>query len=241
MLSPGAVTSFCHRYCTDAISRTTTATSYCTSAIIKNRSSAALPVTGWNNTFFPVRQKVATGTQLAYPPLHDERQGIISKRECTKATAEMHISKTRKRRALMMKKTVILWGLAFILMIPDIFSSQIVRADVEWTIIKDVDLKASPLDVAPSGDGKWLFILTPGEILIFSIPEGTITDHIPVAKEFDRIAPLLRPGVLTLTSSTKQTLQVIRFETICKIDLTGLPFKGPQEAPVTVAVFDDYQ
>ncbi len=26
-----------------------------------------------------------------------------------------------------------------------------------------------------------------------------------------------------------------------KIDVTGLPFKGPPDAPVTVAVFSDYQ
>jgi hypothetical protein len=121
------------------------------------------------------------------------------------------------------------------------FSPQIVQAGVEWRIIKDLDLKTKPLDIAPSVDGKWLFILTPGEILIFSIPEGTITDRIPVDKDFDRIAPLLRPDLLTITSSTKNTLQVIRFETIYKIDLTGLPVKGPQEALVTVAVFDDYQ
>jgi hypothetical protein len=86
-----------------------------------------------------------------------------------------------------------------------------------------------------------LLILTPGEVLIFSIPEGTITDRFPVDKEFDRIAPLPRPDLLTLTSSTKNALQVIRFETIYKMNLTGLPFKGPQEASVTVAVFSDYQ
>jgi len=28
---------------------------------------------------------------------------------------------------------------------------------------------------------------------------------------------------------------------IHKIDVTGLPFKGPTDAPVTVAVFSDYQ
>ena len=93
----------------------------------------------------------------------------------------------------------------------------------------------------PPVDGKWLFILTPGEILIFSISEGTITDRIPVDKDFDRIAPLPRPDMLTITSSTKKTLQIILFETVYKIDVTGLPFKGPQDASVTVAVFDDYQ
>jgi hypothetical protein len=118
---------------------------------------------------------------------------------------------------------------------------QIVQADVEWKILKDLDLKAKPLDIAPSVDGKWLFILTPGEILIFSIPEGTITDRIPVDKDFDRIAPLSRPDLLSLASSTKNALQVIQFAPIYKFDLTGLPFKGRQEASVTVVIFDDYQ
>ncbi len=121
------------------------------------------------------------------------------------------------------------------------FFPQIVQADVEWKILKDLDLKTTPLDIAPSVDGKWLFILTPGEILILSISEGTISDRISVDKDFDRIAPLRRPDLLGLTSSTKKSLQVIQFDTIFKLDLTGLPFKGPQEAPVTVAVFDDYQ
>jgi hypothetical protein len=122
-----------------------------------------------------------------------------------------------------------------------IFLPQIVQAEVEWRIIKDLDLKTTPLDIAPSIDGKWMFILTPGEILIFSVSDGTISDRIPVDKDFDRIAPLPRPDVITITSSTKKTLQVIRFENIYKIDLAGLPVKGPQGASVTIAIFDDYQ
>ena len=140
-----------------------------------------------------------------------------------------------------MKKTVVLLALAFFFVGGWTFFPQIVRADVEWRVTKELDLKTSPLDVAPSVDGKWLFILTPGEILIFSIPEGVVTDRIPVGKDFDRIAPLPRPDMLTITSSANKALQVILFETVYKIDVTGLPFKGPQDAWVTVAVFDDYQ
>ena len=142
---------------------------------------------------------------------------------------------------LKMNKMVVLLFLAFFSVAGWTFFPQIVRADVEWRIIKDLDLKTSPLDITPSADGKWLFILTPGEILIFSLSEGTIADRIPVDKDFDRIAPLPKPGLFTITSSTKKALQVILFETVFKIDLTDLPFKGPENAPVTVAVFDDYQ
>ena len=138
-------------------------------------------------------------------------------------------------------RRVILVILPFLFVAIWTFSPQSVQAEVEWKIIKQLDLKTNPLDIAPSVDGKWLFILTPGEILIFSIPEGRISDRIPVGKDFDRIAPLLRPDLITLMSSTKKALQVIWFETIYKFGLTGLPFKGPQEASVTVTVFDDYQ
>ena len=141
----------------------------------------------------------------------------------------------------MLKKTMILLVLAFLLAGGWAFFPRAVQADLEWKIIKDLDLKTTPLDVAPSPDGKWLFILTPGEILVYSFPEGRITDRIPVDKDFDRIASLPRADMITISSSTKKTLQIILLEAVYKIDVTGLPFKGPQDASVTIVVFDDYQ
>jgi hypothetical protein len=140
-----------------------------------------------------------------------------------------------------MKRMMKLLVLAFLFVAGWTFFPQIVQADLEWRIIKDLDLKTTPLDVAPSADGKWLFILTPGEILVYSFPEGKITERIPVDKEFDKIASLPRADMFTIASSTKKALQIIVFEAVYKIDVTGLPFKGPQDASVTVVVFDDYQ
>ena len=118
---------------------------------------------------------------------------------------------------------------------------QIVQAELEWRIIQGLDLKTTPLDIASSADGLWLFILTPGEILVYSAQEKKITEHIPVDPGFDRITTFPRGNVLTITSSTKKVLQIIYLETVYKIDVMGLPFKGPQDAPVTIAVFTDYQ
>jgi hypothetical protein len=118
---------------------------------------------------------------------------------------------------------------------------QIVPAALEWKIIQSLDLKTTPLDIASSADGLWLFILTPGEILVFSAQEGKITEHVPVDPTFDRITSFPRGNVLAVTSSTQKTIQIIYLETVHKIDVTGLPFKGPQDAPVTIAVFTDYQ
>ena len=117
----------------------------------------------------------------------------------------------------------------------------IVHADVEWKVLKSLDLKASPLDVAPSMDGQRLFVLTPGEILVFSIPEGKVTDHIAIDKDFDRIVSVPRGDTLSILSSKKKILQVVMLESIYKIDVSGLPVKGPKDAPVTIAIYDDYQ
>ena len=118
---------------------------------------------------------------------------------------------------------------------------QAVQADLEWKVIKDLDLKTTPIDVTPSADGKWLFVLTPGEILVYSFAEGRITDRIPVDKDFDRIASLPRAEMITISSSAKKALQIILLEAVYKIDVTGSPFKGPPDAAVTLVVFDDYQ
>jgi len=140
-----------------------------------------------------------------------------------------------------MKKTVILLVLAFLFVGGGTFFPQVVQADLEWRIIKDLDLKATPLDVVSSADGRRLFILTPGEILVYSFPDGKLTDRIPVDKDFDKIASLPRGDILTITSSTKKALQLILLETVYKIDVTGSPLKGPKDALVTIVVFDDYQ
>jgi len=139
-----------------------------------------------------------------------------------------------------MRKKVMIFVLVSFFAVGWIFP-QIVQAALEWKIIQNLDLKTTPLDIASSADGLWLFILIPGEILVFSAQEGKITEHVPVDPTFDRITSFPRGNVLAITSSTQKSLQIIYLETVHKIDVTGLPFKGPQDAPVTIAVFTDYQ
>jgi hypothetical protein len=114
-------------------------------------------------------------------------------------------------------------------------------ADVESKIIKEFDLKTEPLDIFQSPDAQLLFILIRGEVLIYSIGQQRITDQILVDKEFDRIAYSPQTKILTLTSSTNKKLQILSLEFIQKFEVSGLPFKGPEDAPVTLVVFSDYQ
>ena len=125
--------------------------------------------------------------------------------------------------------------------ISSIFLPQVALADVEWKIQKEIDLKAEPLDIFQSPDGLLLFILTRGEVFIYSVRHEKITEQIPVDKEFDRIAYSPQTKSITLSSSQKKTVRILSLDFIQRINIAGLPFKGQENAPIIVAVFSDYQ
>jgi len=140
-----------------------------------------------------------------------------------------------------MKTRVKILGIILIVLVGWISAPAIVRADVDWTVLKEINLGAQPLDVATSADGKLIFVLAPGEILIYSISEERVTNRIPIDEGFDRVTYSEKHNAVFLTSRTSKTLKIIQVDLIYKITLSGLPFKGPEDAPVTIAVFSDYQ
>jgi len=115
------------------------------------------------------------------------------------------------------------------------------NATMEWTLIKQIDLDANPLDIATTFDGSLIFVLIRGEILIYSADDGKVTTRVPVDGAFDRLAHSIKDNTLVLSSSTAKTLTIIQLETVQRIDISGIPYKGPSNAPVTIAVFSDYQ
>ena len=147
----------------------------------------------------------------------------------------------RKRRLFLMKKIAVVSFVIFFFVAMWISLPQHAQAGLEWSTLKKVNLKTKPLDVSLSEDGQLLFILTPGEILVYSVPEEKITNKIPVGKDFDRLSYSSKANALTVTSSTKKALEIILLEYVHEIETAGLPYKGPENAPVTMAVFTDYQ
>jgi hypothetical protein len=133
------------------------------------------------------------------------------------------------------------FGLILSLMVIWVLVPQVFAADLELTERKQLTLDVSPLDIAASADGQWLFILTPGEIIVYSAFEDKISKGIPIDKEFDRLTYSARDNALILSSRTEKSVKIIQLELIHEFDNSGLPVKGPENAPVTVAVFGDYQ
>jgi len=114
-------------------------------------------------------------------------------------------------------------------------------AAVEWDVRRTLKVEKTPVDVAMSNTGKWIFVLTDeGEILIYST-DGTLKDRIYVGKSVDGLKAGPREDILILSSRKDATVQLITVDFIHELDLTGSPFKGPADAPVVIAVFTDFQ
>lgn len=114
------------------------------------------------------------------------------------------------------------------------------QAAMEWSSLKQMGLDKEPLDVATSEDGRLVFVLVSGEVLAYSVPDYKLTDRIPVEANFDRLI-VGKNNTLLLTSKSKKELRVIQLTVRHSFDLAGLAVKGPANAPVTIAVFSDYQ
>lgn len=115
------------------------------------------------------------------------------------------------------------------------------NASVEWNIQRTLNLGAPPLDVAVSLNGKWIFVLTDqGSIQIYS-PGGALKDEIPIGRHIDQIKAGPREDILIIKSTQNKTVQVLTLDFIQSINVSGSPFKGPADAPVTLAVFSEFQ
>jgi hypothetical protein len=124
----------------------------------------------------------------------------------------------------------------FLLMM--LFASP-VHASVEWTLQKQFNLEASPFAMVPAADGRTVYVLIPGKIAIYSISENRVIDFMPVDRKFDHLFVTGKDKLFLLSSSKDNSISI--FERKKTMDYSGLPYQGPPDARVVVAVFSDYQ
>ena len=92
-----------------------------------------------------------------------------------------------------------------------------------------------------SADGKYTFILAEGGNIFILDSGGALKDTLKVSDSVVSIGTSPSGDFLLLADSKANTLEVLKISFIVDIDISGLPFKGPADAPVVVAVFSDYQ
>ena len=116
-----------------------------------------------------------------------------------------------------------------------------VHAAVETSLQNTLQIEAVPIDVAVSPDGKSTFVLTDeGNVLVYD-NLGKINDTIKVGAHIDQIE--IGPGGerLFATSRQNKTVEIFLLDFISRIETRGSVFKGPEDAPVTIAVFSEFQ
>ncbi len=127
----------------------------------------------------------------------------------------------------------------FLAVYPLDVSAQLI--DVDWFQSPQTKLDTPPLDVASTSDGELVFILMAGKIAIYSKGSQNPLNLIPVETGYNRLAYASDSETLVLTNSTTQAFKSIRISRVFDISVDGSPYMGPANAPVTIAVFDDYE
>ncbi len=131
--------------------------------------------------------------------------------------------------------------LMFILISSFWVGATTVYAKMELTVKKKLQFKQEPLAMVSSRDGKYLYILFEGKLLVYSLLEGKGQYTVSVDKSIDRITLSEKNELLILASSSEKTAQILKIDFIHQIDTSGLPYQGPQDAPVMLIAFVDYQ
>ena len=116
-----------------------------------------------------------------------------------------------------------------------------VQAAVEFNIQKTLQTDAAPIDVAVSVDGRATFVLTEnGHVLVYD-GRGNLTESINIGSHIDGIDLDPSGERLFATSRQNKTVEIIQLNFIKNINTEGAMFKGPANAPVTIAVFSEFQ
>lgn len=114
-------------------------------------------------------------------------------------------------------------------------------SDIDWTPVGQIKLESPPLDVEIAVDGELVFVLMSGKVVVYDKFANRRLNQIPVDQTYDRLAYAPESETLILTNSDTMELKVIHIDQVYNISVEGSPYMGPENAPVTIAVFDDYE
>jgi len=120
-------------------------------------------------------------------------------------------------------------------------AAQLADAKITFETLKDIPLADSPQDITFSRDGQTAYILGQKTIMIYSVPEAKVTDTIPLAKPYSRMALSPDESTFYLTARDAPQIGVIQYATINTFEIGKSPVIGNAKARVVVTAFFDYQ
>lgn len=138
-----------------------------------------------------------------------------------------------------------LWG-CFPMLFATLILAAPCQAGVDWEISNPLKTPTAPLDIAASLDGKWTFVLAEGGKLFIYSDKGGLEETLAVDPAMDRIASsglqaANIPDRLYLASTKSKAVQTVTLDFSVPINIQGAPFLGPENAPVVVVAFSDFE
>ena len=112
---------------------------------------------------------------------------------------------------------------------------------VQWQVENSWQLPDKPIDLVYSLDGQRVFILTDQQQVLVYDAEGNLLGKIAVKKGVSTIDIAPRGERLYLLNDKDNSFTDLSVDFVANIDVTGSPFLGKADAPVTIAVFTDFQ
>jgi DNA-binding beta-propeller fold protein YncE len=112
---------------------------------------------------------------------------------------------------------------------------------LEWETVRTFPLGGKPIDIAHSLDGKYAFVLTESNSVMVYDTAGSLQGRIPVDPGVNSITIDPMGQFLHLGDSENKTFSTIAIDYVLTINTIGAPTKGMLDAPITVAVFSDFQ
>lgn len=102
-------------------------------------------------------------------------------------------------------------------------------------------LPYTPSDMVQSVDGKYIYILTDNHKLLIYEPNGNLKASVDVDPGVVAIDTDARGENVLLIDKDLKSFSVYSVSFVAEVDTAGSPFKGKADAPVTVAVFSDFE
>jgi DNA-binding beta-propeller fold protein YncE len=142
-------------------------------------------------------------------------------------------------------KSILIAGMALLI------SSSVLQAEsvapkgtsdrVEWQVQSSWKTDSKPRDLVHSLDGKMVFILDDQHRVLVYNNKGELQGRIPVGDGVIGIDIAPQGESLYLIDENNETFTSLAMSYVSEIDITGSPFKGKADAPVTIAIFTDFE
>jgi protein-disulfide isomerase len=119
-------------------------------------------------------------------------------------------------------------------------NSPVFAEVVDAQLLKTITFKEAVLQVAATADGSRIYLLTNGGKVEILDQDGNFQGGFDVGPEIISITPQGKNRLLLEDVGRHELLQLELLPRV-EISVTGAPLKGNTDAPVTIAIFDDFE